>query len=351
MKAPAAGVRISNYVLDECIGSGTFGQVWRAHHHVFNDVVAIKLPTNPQYVRNLRQEGVTAHTLKHPNIVAALDLDPHADPPYYVMEYVDGPSLRSIIEVSPDGMPVEDVFAVMEGLLTALDVAHRAGVIHRDVKPANILIAGGNTSQRITAAQVKVTDFGLGSITPQTTVSILQSTSLAGEEEHGLSGTIAYMSPEQRDGGEVDARSDLYACGIVLFEMLTGTRPAGSELPSQVREDVPEAIDAVFQRLYTRKERRYSSAGDALKALSGIGRRRRAGGAKAPPITGRRVRRSGRWYCAACDGWIGQGDQFCMHCGAQLVEEVPRCGHCDAYVHAEDRFCIFCGARLEVATP
>ncbi|MCH7527435.1 MAG: protein kinase, partial [Planctomycetes bacterium] len=106
MSAPRLGDRINNYLLDELIGSGSFGQVWRAHHHVFDELVAIKIPTDPDYVQNLRREGVAIHGMRHPNIVRAIDLDPYADPPYLIMEYVRGDSLRQILHAHPKGLPV-----------------------------------------------------------------------------------------------------------------------------------------------------------------------------------------------------------------------------------------------------
>ena len=87
------GDRISNYLLERQVGAGSFGEVWRARHHVFGDVVAIKIPTDAQYVRNLQREGVAIHGLRHPNIVRAVDMDPYGDPPYLVMEYIPGKRL------------------------------------------------------------------------------------------------------------------------------------------------------------------------------------------------------------------------------------------------------------------
>ncbi|MCH7719566.1 MAG: protein kinase, partial [Planctomycetes bacterium] len=106
MSVPKTGDRISNYILEAPVGAGSFGQVWRARHHMFDEVVAIKIPTDSQYVRNLQREGVAVHGLRHPNIVRAIDLDPYADPPYFIMEYVDGPSLRQALEAHPDGLPI-----------------------------------------------------------------------------------------------------------------------------------------------------------------------------------------------------------------------------------------------------
>src|SRR5262245_52757573 len=98
VRMPSPNQRISEYVLDAQIGAGTFGEVWRARHHVWADqLVAIKIPTDPQYVRNLQHEGAAIHGLQHPNIVRAIGFDPYADPAYLVMEYVPGVSLRQLI--------------------------------------------------------------------------------------------------------------------------------------------------------------------------------------------------------------------------------------------------------------
>src|SRR5215212_11005861 len=96
---PASNQRVGEYVLQDRISAGTFGEVWRAHHHVWTDrLVAVKVPTDPQYLRNLQREGVAVHGLTHPNIVRALGFDPYAEPPYLTMEYIPGPSLRPLVQ-------------------------------------------------------------------------------------------------------------------------------------------------------------------------------------------------------------------------------------------------------------
>lgn len=341
MSSPQVGDRINNYILEALIGNGSFGQVWRGRHHVFDTVVAIKVPTDPQYVRNLQREGVAVHGLQHPNIVRALDLDPYGDPPYLVMEYVDGPSLRQVVDANPKGMPPDTAVEIMRGILSALDASHKAGLIHRDVKPANILLGHpADKLESIDFTKVKVTDFGLGRAGGLTTSSIMQSGSMLTSEGKSISGTLAYMSPEQRKGEEVDGRTDLYACGIVLFEMLVGERPSGSELPSSVREDVPGYLDDAFRRSYARLDRRFSSAAEMLKALAPAARQ--AGPPPVPgPATGSR--------CPACQRPVHADDHFCIHCGRQLVAVVPRCPSCRAFVNRKDRYCIFCGAKLAPA--
>ncbi|NOT01057.1 MAG: protein kinase [Phycisphaerales bacterium] len=330
MSAPRAGDRIGSWILEEPVGTGSFGQVWRARHHIFGEPAAIKIPTDVQYVQNLRREGVTIHGLRHANIVRAIDLDPYADPPYLVMEYVPGDSLRQFIDARPSGLPTSAARAVMQGVLAALVSAHEAGVIHRDIKPANILLTcRADAVESIEPGSVKVADFGLGHVGGLTSQTIMQSGERA--DGGGLSGTIAYMSPEQREGRELDGRSDLYSCGIVLFEMLTGERPHGSELPSELRSDVPADLDAVFQRCYARRERRFENAADMLRALS-------------EPVGA--IRGSKRGGCPSCGRATQADEQFCIECGAQLVKTIPRCWACHGYVQLQDRFCIFCGADL-----
>jgi serine/threonine protein kinase len=354
MTGPQIGDRISEYVLDQQVGAGSFGQVWKAHHHIWKDtIVAIKIPTDSQFVRNLQKEGLTIHGLKHPNIVRAIGLDPYATIPYLVMEFVDGRSLRQLIVENTSGMPVRSAQFITCGILRALEHAHANDVIHRDIKPENILIAGGPTkpAEEITTDDVKVTDFGLGRVGQVTTSSILQSGSLLSEDGRSISGTLAYMAPEQRDSGETDARSDLYSVGIVLFEMLCGERPGGSDLPSQVREGLPSWVDPVYSRLYTRRERRFASATDTLRAIEAASVPPVIGpGLRVPPTARAAVVGDGRKrVCEACGAAVEPGDNFCIICGRQVVPSPRRCVTCGAYPAAEDRFCVFCGAPLPAA--
>ena len=136
---PQAGQRVGEYVLDARIGGGTFGEVWRARHHVWTDqFVAIKIPTDPQYLRNLKGEGAAIHGLVHPNIVRAIGFDPYAETPYLAMEYIPGTSLRPLIEKKSLAIP--QVVSILRQILSGLKYAHEHNVIHRDIKPENILI-------------------------------------------------------------------------------------------------------------------------------------------------------------------------------------------------------------------
>ncbi|MBV8781537.1 MAG: serine/threonine protein kinase, partial [Phycisphaerae bacterium] len=154
--------RVSEYVLLEKIGSGAFGEVWKARHHVWADqLVAIKIPTDGDYVRNLQREGAALHGLVHPNIVKALGFDPFGDPPYLTMEYVPGTSLRPLIrdrKLSPD-----QAVAILRQILAGLSYAHSRKLIHRDLKPENILIHERALRDGFSVeGVVKIGDFGLG---------------------------------------------------------------------------------------------------------------------------------------------------------------------------------------------
>lgn len=343
MSVLQAGDRINNYLLEARVGAGSFGEVWRARHHVFGDIVAVKVPTDTQYVRNLRREGVAIHGLKHPNIVRAIDLDPYGDPPYLIMEFVEGPSLREAIDHFGRKFPVDAAIAVIRGVLSALSVSHEGGLIHRDIKPANILLAHPLESlTTIESRAVKVTDFGLGRVGGNTAQSIMQSGSMLTDEGRSVAGTLAYMSPEQKEGLDLDGRCDLYACGIMLFEMVVGERPQGSDMPSSFRSDIPSYLDEVYRRSYARLERRYPSAQAMLDDLEA-----EASAPPPPPSLGWRPSGAAQ-LCTKCGKAVQHNDQFCIHCGDQQVASVPRCASCKVVVHSNDRFCIFCGNDLRV---
>lgn len=358
---PTQGQRISEYLLDAKVGGGAFGEVWRARHHVWHDqLVAIKIPIDPQFVRNLQREGAAIHGLVHPNIVRAMGFDPYADPPYLTMEYVPGVSLRELI--SSKSLRIPDAVAIMKQVLAGLAYAHKSGLVHRDIKPENILIHERAKTDGFGAeGVVKVTDFGLGRAASKTAVagSIMYSQSMSDDAGKEIAGTLDYMAPEQRAGADVDQRADLYACGVVLYEMLTGERPAGTDLPSDLNKSVPRHLDEAFKRSYARLEKRFGSADELARAIASpppppLPQNRPVGGqgvqrqpfnqAFPPPVPPAQSR--GQTSCPSCRRSVEVGDQFCMHCGVQMVTTVRRCPKCGAYPDGNDRFCIFCGETL-----
>jgi serine/threonine protein kinase len=349
---PNANQRVGEYVLEQKVGGGTFGEVWRAHHHVWSDqLVAVKIPTDPQYLRNLQREGSAIHGLVHPNIVRAIGFDPYAETPYLAMEYVPGSSLRPL--VSRRAVTIPDSIAIMRQVLAGLSYAHANNIIHRDIKPENILVHEKAFADGYdVSGLIKVTDFGMGKAATASSGSIAYSASLNDDAGREIAGSLDYMSPEQRAGGKVDARTDLYACGVVLYELLTGEKPAGTELPSDLNKSVPRYLDEVFRRSYSRLEKRYASA-DEFAAALGKGQASPPPLAPSlklappPPLRAKSPPISAAVDCPRCHQPVDGNDQFCMHCGVQLVTHVRRCRKCGAYPDGSDRYCIFCGETLK----
>ena len=360
--------RVGEYVLAERINAGSFGEVWKAHHHIWSDqVVAVKIPTDPQFLKNLQSEGAAIHGLVHPNIVRAIGFDPYAQTPYLTMEYIPGSSLRPLI--ARRNMAIPDVVSIMRQVLSGLSYAHKQGMIHRDVKPENVLVHERAFREGFAAEGViKLTDFGLGKAMNTTTMgSIAYSQSMDTPASREIAGTLDYMAPEQRAGAEVDPRADLYACGVMLFELLTGERPAGTDLPSESNRATPKSLDEAFRRSYTRLDRRFASADEFLAALAPafppplprIGPPNMGLRPVPPPLHGwmasppplrplaiSPLSGAARSACPKCQSPVDAADQFCMSCGVQLVENIRRCPQCGAYPDATDQYCIFCGQML-----
>src|SRR5688572_21725119 len=260
------GDRISEYTLVEKLGQGGFGVVWKAEHaQISGKYVAIKIPTSPEGMDYLRQEAVFQHELDHPNIVKTIGLDTKHDPPYFIMEYVEGRNLRELM--AEDGiLPPPYAIDIAVQACEALEFAHGKGIVHKDVKPENILVEKKrlDISNRGKALMhyVKITDLGLGMFPARPGSEIVISENAARTSGvRILSGTLFYMAPEQMaPGRQVDARADIYSLGVVLYEMLTGELPLGMDMPSELNPVVTPELDAICKRaLSIDRDKRYQS--------------------------------------------------------------------------------------------
>jgi eukaryotic-like serine/threonine-protein kinase len=211
------------------LAQGGMAAVYEARDERLERTVAIKIIhpdriNDPRVMQRLTEEAKTVARLAHPNVVAVYDEGSHDSAPYLVLEFVRGRTLRDVLAERRRLDPSESL-AVIEQVLSALAVAHRAGLVHRDVKPENILVAPPpNGSGDLVDAVVKVADFGLAHAVEAT------RRGAAGE----LVATAQYVAPELVAGGDADPRVDVYAAGIVLFEMLTGRVPFDGDRPADV---------------------------------------------------------------------------------------------------------------------
>lgn len=271
-RSPAQTVELfaSRYALQNQLGRGGMGRVYRAQDTLVGDVVALKLlelldsQSGSGALEFFRSEVRLARRISHPNVTHMYDMGQFAGQHYLTMEYVPGQDLKALVRARQELLPPEQVVRMMVAVCEGLAAAHAAGVIHRDLKPANVLVEEGG--------RVVLTDFGLAH-------------ALEGEgrvQGGGMLGTPVYMAPEQLSGGEVTARSDLYAVGLMLYEMLTGQRPftgdssqaiASARLhqpPTDPREHeaVPDALAELVLRCLSREPAgRPASALELAQAL------------------------------------------------------------------------------------
>lgn len=357
-----SGKKVGSYIVEEPVGRGGMGVVYRARHEKLHRVVAIK-SINPRGTHDLRRmrhrferEAYVQAQLDHPGVVKIYDYIVSEQTYFIVMEFVEGRSLAKLIAEHPSGLEVERALDLFEQILEAVSYAHtfvyheeggatRRGIVHRDLKPPNIMVTPDD--------RIKVTDFGI--------------VKLVGAEATDTSkiayGSPRYVSPEQAGGENLDQRSDIYSLGIILYEMLTGEPPFGGrsdekesqarseilrahrdQLPrplSELNPSVTVAVEKVVLRALEKKpERRFATSDDFLRAL------RRARGkevAAAPAEKGEQAAGDGTKTtgslgdptddllhdsyhtqplssegCPACGAEVGDADGICARCGHDL---------------------------------
>ena len=251
------------------LGSGGMAEVYKAHCLILNRTVAIKVlrpqfTSNEEFVERFRREAQAAASLSHPNIVSIYDVGKDGERYYIVMEYVSGMSLKDAIRKSGH-LSTQRAARISWQILAALQHAHENGIVHRDIKPHNVMVTSDD--------RVKVTDFGIARALSASTLT----------ETGTIIGTVNYFSPEQARGEAVEAQSDIYSSGVVLYEMLTGTVPFRGESPisialqhlqttvvppTELNPTIPQGLErVVLKALEKNPSRRYQDARHMMRAL------------------------------------------------------------------------------------
>jgi len=262
--------KLGKYEIRGTLGKGAMGTVYDGYDAIIDRRVAIKTMTKPDpndaeaqdELARFRREAQAAGRLAHPNIVGVYDYGEEGDTAYIVMEYAPGTELKKLLDKNERITPAEAV-RIMQGVLAGLQYSHERGVVHRDIKPGNIILSPDGT--------VKIADFGIARI---------ESSSMT--QAGTVLGTPAYMSPEQFMGQTVDARTDIYSAGVMFYQLLTGERPFEGSMsaimhkalntepprPSDISVTAPTALDMVVARaMAKRPENRFETAAQFAEAI------------------------------------------------------------------------------------
>jgi len=337
------GRKLAHYDVLGSLGSGGMGDVYLARDTKLGRHVALKIlpahfTSDRQRIKRFQQEACAASALNHPNILTVYEIGQQDDLHFIATEYVQGDTLRQ--RLHNGAMDPSQALQALAQVAAALGAAHAAGIVHRDVKPENIMIRPDGL--------VKVLDFGVAKLSPGASISAAatnSSTASVHTETGTIVGTVHYMSPEQLRGLEIDWRSDLFSLGVVLYETIAGFRPFTASTPTDVivsildREPPPltglPGLDRIFQRAVAKnRDERYQAANELHDDLSSLLRELASNADR-------------QLICPTCLQINPAGFEFCGNCGAALKKQ---CSSCKRQVPITNQFCGLCGAQFASAS-
>jgi serine/threonine protein kinase/predicted ATPase/class 3 adenylate cyclase len=335
------GKTLSHYQVMSSLGAGGMGEVYLARDTSLGRPVALKLlaaqfTRDSDRVKRFQQEASAASALNHPGILTVYEIGQHDDLHFIATEYVEGETLRQRIKNGP--VKLIDALDAAIQMAGALAAAHAAGIVHRDIKPENIMIRPDGL--------VKVLDFGVAKLIQNSPSSTTLRTAVdrIRTETGAILGTIQYMSPEQLRALELDQRTDIFSLGIVLYELVSGTRPFTGDTPTDEmvslleKEPLPLKGPTELERIVKKalakdRSRRYQTATELQTDLKAF-------------MRNAELELQQSLSCPLCSRQSSGAFEFCGNCGAALKKKCP---NCDGHVAATSDFCGLCGFKFQSA--
>ncbi|MDP6114703.1 MAG: protein kinase [Planctomycetota bacterium] len=364
------GLKLGGCQIESKLGEGGMGAVYKAKHIGLDKDVAVKVvprylaEKSQQFVERFQREARAAARLDHPNIVKVHNVGEEQGHHFMVMEYIEGESLKEML-MREGKLDFEAAVSIFHQVLAALSAAHSKGIIHRDIKPDNILLRHLKPGE--TGSSIEMQRNLLGAVEKARTIAKVADLGLAKvQDSHSqgytmsgvMLGTVDYMAPEQaEDAKNVDARADIYSLGCTFYHMLSGKKPypgaammevmmkhVTAPIPSVLdeREDVPADIDEIVKKMLAKKpDDRFETVAEIMNSLSGFVS---AMSGEVPAMTESLPPDMVACPNTSCGKPNRRGAKWCAGCGEALVEKCLKCGE-DVFLG--ETFCIHCGTNLE----